>query len=253
MEQLIYLALVFCFGTCVGSFCGVCMYRLPKSMSITFSRSHCMSCGHSIAWYDNLPILSCLFLKARCRYCYAYYGYLHLFYEFLFGFMAVIMWLYFDSYILALYGFVLFSIVMVITDIDFRYKIIPDEVLIFGMILAFAMLALSYALNLIWPVNFYEALAGSIGGFSFLWLVSFLYSVIRGKEGLGFGDVKMMGWIGLHVGLLGVAKVLFFSSLLGVMMWGFASIVYKLKKDDAIAFGPYLGWAFLTIWLLMFA
>ncbi|MCI5072437.1 prepilin peptidase [bacterium] len=229
------------------------MYRLPHAKSITFSRSHCISCGHSIVWYDNIPILSCLLLKARCRFCYAYYGYLHLFYEFLYGVAAVFLWLYFDSYILALYGFALFSIIMIITDIDFRFKIIPDEVLIFAMVLGVCMLGLSYVFQLPWPVNVYEAILGSVGGFGFLWLISFVYSMVRNKEGLGFGDVKMMAWIGLHVGLLGVAQVLFFASLLGVVMWVLAKIIYQFKKDDAIAFGPYLGGAFLVIWLLMFA
>ncbi len=220
-------------GLCVGSFLNVLIFRIPKGEEFVKTPSHCMSCGHPLAWYENIPLLSWLMQGGKCRHCGAPVSKQYPIVEALNGALWLLTALLFrgDWLHVALYC-VLSSVLIVLAVIDWRTFEIPD-----GLNIAIAVLGLiqlGFDLKH-WPL--YLIGACSVGGLFFLiWLIT-------GGRGLGFGDVKLMAAAGL---LLGWKRILF-ALAVGCIA---GSVIHLIRMRGGagkkLAFGPYLAGG---IWL----
>ncbi len=240
MEDKFLYIVAFIFGTIIGSFLNVVIYRLPRKGSILKPAfSYCPSCGAQIKWYDNIPILSYFLLKGKCRNCREPISFRYPFVEALTGIASVVsLWktgLSVDYFFI----FAFLSILIAITFIDLDFKIIPDELNLIGFILG---LIYSFLRK---DFSAFDALLGALVGAGILWGIAFLYEKTRGIEGLGFGDVKMMAFVGTYVGWFGSLFTIFFASLIGAVVGITAAYVSKAsnKGQFEIPFGPFLALA----------
>lgn len=256
MELLLALMI----GLLLGSFLNVCIYRLPRDLSVVRPRSHCPQCERTIAWYDNVPVLSYLLLKAKCRHCGARISWQYPVVELLTGLLfAAAVWRYGGwnllSLKLALFSFLLIGLVF--TDWDAR--ILPDEFtksgIVLGLLFAvwvpfdfgFGHLLLPFAWDDRWKSVIDAALVAAIAGGSF-WLLGEIYYRVRQREGLGFGDVKLVAMIAAFYGFHGFALATLAGSLAGTLLGG----IYILwRREDAasyeLPYGTFLGVAALVV------
>lgn len=262
---MIEAVLAFLFGLLIGSFLNVCVYRLPRDLSIVRPRSYCPACEHRIAWSDNIPLVSYVLLKGRCRHCGARiplrYPAVELLTAVLFAvFVAVL-----GPTLEALKDCLFTALLVGLLFADFEQRILPDE---------FTLGGLGAGLVLAWfvPVNdglismflsfigaqpdprrlsVVEAVLGASIPAGFLWLAGLLFEQIRQKEGLGFGDVKMVAMMGAFLGLRGTLLTLVAGSLAGSVL-GLAWILIRRKEVGSyeLPFGTFLGAAAIGVSLL---
>lgn len=233
-----YLVIAFLFGSIIGSFLNVCIYRMPKGQSLVSPSSRCPSCGIPIKPYDNIPVVSFVILGGKCRYCRAKISLRYPFVESLNGLMyALTVW----RFGLGVHSPVLFafcSAMIVITFIDLDVQIIPDSITLPGIVISLI------AGSLILPdpfmrsslLGFRDAAIGlASGGFLF-----YLIAVLS-KGGMGGGDIKMMAMIGAFSGWKSVLLTTFAGSLLGSLV-GISLMIFKGKgRKTRIPFGPFLA------------
>jgi len=238
----LYLIEVFIFiiGLCIGSFLNVCIYRLPASQSIAHPRSKCPQCGTPIAFYDNIPVLSYLWLKGHCRHCRVRIGLRYPIIELLGGLFALATFLKFGLTIEALIYFAFIASLLVVTFIDLDHRIIPDVITLPGIPICFAA---SFAIP---TVIYRDALLGILVGGGSLFLVAWTYNLFTKKEGMGGGDIKLLAMMGGLVGWQGVVFTIFVSSLVGTLA-GLAIMVQSRKGMKlAVPFGPFLSIGCIT-------
>jgi leader peptidase (prepilin peptidase)/N-methyltransferase len=225
--------LVTIFGVAVGSFLNVCIHRLPIRESLAFPASHCPNCSAPIKPYDNIPLLSYLVLRGRCRACGASISVQYPIVEFATGAVFLAAFLLFDSPIL--YQRLLFACAMIVLFvIDLEHRILPDVITLPGI-------ALGFLFSFFMPPGWRESLIGLIVGGGSLWLMGEAYFRLRGEEGMGFGDVKMLAMIGAFLGWKLMLLTLIMGSFLGSAI-GIAMIA--LKRGDmkyALPFGTFLA------------
>ncbi len=203
--------LAFVVGTCIGSFLNVCIYRIPAEESVVSPASRCPQCGTPIAWYDNVPILGWLWLRARCRACGLRIPARYPIVEALTGLLAVVALCRFGPTPPALIAFAFTAALLLITYIDFDHRFIPDEVSLPGVLIG---LAVSFLPDGIGPL---DAAAGALLGGGILWLVAWSYERATGIEGMGLGDVKLLAMIGAFLGWQVIPGVIVIASLTGTL------------------------------------
>ena len=231
---------IFIFGLCIGSFLNVCIYRLPASKSIVHPRSMCSNCGTLIAAYDNIPVLSYLWLKGRCRHCQIKISLRYPMVELLGGLFALGTFLKFGLTLEALIYYLFFAALLIVTFIDIDHRIIPNVITLPGIPICFAA---SFALP---TITYKEALLGILIGGGSLFLVAWIYSLITKKEGMGGGDIKLLAMMGAIVGWQGVLFTIFLASLVGTLA-GLAAMLQSRKGMKlAVPFGPFLSIGSIT-------
>ncbi len=236
MINFLTVSIIFIFGMCIGSFLNVCIYRLPASKSITNPpRSICPNCNSHIRFYDNIPVLSYIWLKGRCRNCDAPISFRYPLVEVMSGIVAVAMLFKFGLSLESLVYFVFISSLLVITFIDLDHKIIPDVISLpgipIGLVASFALPTITLKAS---------ALGLLIGGGS-LWFVAWAYNLIAHRDGMGGGDIKLLAMIGTIIGWKGVIFTIFASSVIGSCV-GITMMLIKGKNMKfAIPFGPFLS------------
>ena len=233
--------MAFVFGTVVGSFLNVCIYRLPRGLSIVRPGSRCPECKEPIRPYDNIPILSYILLKGRCRHCGARISARYPLVETLNGILyCLVLWRW-GIELHALVFMAICSSALVITFIDLEFQIIPDVITLPGTLLGLV------AGSLVLPDVFYNAsalglknsLTGAALGFGLFYLIAIL-----SRGGMGGGDIKMMAMVGATTGWKGVLATTFVGSLsgaiVGLLLMGLKGYGRKAK----VPFGPFLalGW-----------
>ncbi len=225
----------FVFGAMIGSFLNVCIWRIPEGKSIVFPSSHCPKCGEAIRPWDNIPILSWLVLRGRCRDCGDSISPRYPLVELLTALLSLaIFWLYGPS-LQYLAGFFFAAVLVVITFIDFDHQIIPDVISLPGIPLFFLLGWL------VMGVPFWECLLGILVGGGFLYLIAVGYELLTKREGMGGGDIKLLAMIGAFLGWKSLFFVVFMSSILGALV-GVAVIVLKGRDMKyAVPFGPFLS------------
>ncbi|WP_457623482.1 prepilin peptidase [Persephonella sp.] len=235
----------FIFGLIIGSFLNVIIYRLPRGKSpLKPAFSFCPNCGNKVKWYDNIPIISYIILKGRCRYCDSNISLRYPFVEFLTGLASVLAiiktGLTYDYF----FVFLFLCLIISITFIDLDFKIIPDEINLIGFIsgLIYSVIRTDFSIV--------DSLIGSAVGGGLLFGIAYFYTKVRGIEGLGMGDVKMMFFIGSFLGWFGSLFTIFIGSFIGAFVG--ITAAYILKTDNKgmfeIPFGPFLGFS-ATIYL----
>ncbi len=239
-------ACVFVFGLLVGSFLNVCIWRLPAEEQVVKGRSHCRGCGQLIAWYDNVPVVSFTLLGGRCRRCKAKISWVYPAVELATGLFFLL--------VLSRFGLtarggvfgVLMAALIVLTVIDIKEMILPDEItlpgLALGLLLSFAVPSL-HGVTGRWE-GLLNGFWGVLAGGGFLWLIGTVGSWVFKKEAMGGGDVKMMAMVGA---LIGWQKVLLVNLILAPMVGSVIGVVLKYRFGrDLIPYGPFLSLGTVT-------
>lgn len=226
-----FIAYAALWGAVVGSFLNVCIVRLPAGESVVGPRSRCPACRRPIRWFENLPVLSFLLLRGRCRGCGERISWTYPAVEI----ASVAIWagmaLLYGPTWRALSGAILFSLLLGIAVTDARHYLIPDELSLGGLV---AGLALS---PLPGPPTLAAALLGASGGFVVLYGVAWLGERIFKKEAMGGGDIKMMSMVGAFLGPVGALLTIFLGALSGSVVFGPIS----LKTGRLVPFGVFLA------------
>jgi len=231
-----HAALAFGLGAIVGSFLNVCIHRLPRGESIVRPGSHCPFCGNSIPARDNIPILSYLALRGRCRSCAARISTRYPLVEALTGLLAVgILWRYGWQPVAPLH-FAFAAALVVITFIDVDHQIIPDAISLPGI--GVGMTASFLVPGTPTP---FDAAVGVLLGGGILYGVAIAYQRWTGIEGMGLGDVKLLAMIGAFLGWRGVPLCLLIASLTGSLVGLAIAVGLRKGRRYPIPFGPFLS------------
>lgn len=254
----------FLLGACVGSFLNVCIYRIPRELSVVKPRSHCPHCQQLIPWYHNIPILSWLVLRGRCAQCGGRISPRYALVEILTGVLFLLVWLKYDgaaslhtpglvpmhAWSLVPVYWLFVSGLILGTFVDFEHLILPDRVTLGGIIAGLVLSPIIPAMHgeSDWLSGLIGAGVGAGVGWGLLWLVGWIGTMIFRKEAMGFGDVKLMGAIGAFLGWKAVLFTVMASSFVGSIVG--ITLVVSRRKDlqSRIPFGPYLALGAL-IWL----
>jgi leader peptidase (prepilin peptidase)/N-methyltransferase len=255
------------FGLIIGSFLNVCIHRWPRNRSVIKPRSHCVRCRKPIAWYDNIPVVSYLVLRGRCRHCGKHISWRYPLVELLTGalFFTIVLEMgpAGQGHIAAALKACVFSAILVaLIFSDLEKRLLPDELTIGGILIGLAFAAITpvsdlptqmvlslFGLDLTGPPFWLAASAfGAFGPAFILWGTGWLYGKIRHREGLGFGDVKLVATIGSFLGLQSTLLTLILGSVSGSVI-GYSYI--KLTGKDAatyeLPFGSFLGAAAIAV------
>jgi len=252
MENSLYWPIVvFTFGAVVGSFANVVIYRLPLSLNLVAPRSHCGKCKTPISWFENIPIISFLVLRARCRHCGISIGWIHPAVELICGLLACACYYRFGLGFQAFYFFVLLTALLIASFIDLEHRIIPDSISLGGALISITIAGVFQWANKYWHISLMESLTGLVVAGGFLWLIAWGYEKATGREGMGFGDVKLVALFGAVVGWKGAIVSIFIGSLFGSVIGLFLILIQKKNRRTAIPFGPFLCVGFLMVLLDM--
>lgn len=253
---------VFLFGLIIGSFLNVCILRIPEKKSIVMPASACPKCGAKIRPYDNIPVVSYLLLGGKCRKCKTKISPMYPIVELLTGILFLGCYLAFGVTAEAAKWGAFSALMIVLVFTDFRERVLPDVVNFtgFGIGLGISFFTQPTDGTALWLSNhifafpppapalsFVDALIGAAVGSGLLWLVSEAYFRLRGREGMGFGDVKMMLMAGAFLGAKRTLLTILAGSLLGSVL-GLAFILARRKESDyELPFGSFLGMAALLV------
>lgn len=232
-------AIVFVFGSIIGSFLNVCIARLPKGLSIAWPGSHCFNCKKPIKFYDNIPLVSYIILRAKCRNCKAKISGRYFIVELLTALMAV--------YLFKIYGFsidfvgysIFALLLMIAAFIDIEHMIIPDSISLPGIVLGLVFMTFAHPTS----GSFFslpglkDSVLGILCGAISLLILDAIGNFIFKKEAVGGGDVKLLAMIGAFLGWQFALLTFFIAPIFGSIIG-----LYKLqvKKEKIIAYGPFL-------------
>jgi leader peptidase (prepilin peptidase) / N-methyltransferase len=236
MDVDTYMAVIsFLLGLVLGSFMNVCIYRIPLEKSIANPGSCCRTCGSPIRWYDNIPLLSYLFLAGRCRACRTSIGFRYPLVEALAGAVSLALFLRHGAGFHYLHLLIFSLSLIVITFIDLDHMIIPDVISIPGIIIGIpASLLVPYT-------SLPDSLIGILAGGGSFYLIATGYSLLTGKEGMGGGDIKLIAMIGAWLGWLPLPIIVMLSALTGALVGGIYIIASGKGARAKIPFGPFLA------------
>lgn len=275
LEQspILLLIATFCFSLLIGSFLNVVIYRFPKSMqhdwthdsathlietfeelkqplekytqlekppSIIWARSNCQNCNYQIKAWENIPVLGFLFLRGKCSNCKTKISHRYWIIELLTAILSTFVVYKFGWSTAALCGVILTWFLISIAMIDYDTMVIPDQ---FSLSLMWLGLFVSLWAVFVDPS---ASIKGALLGYLLLWTVFHLFKLITGKDGMGYGDFKLLAAGGAWLGMKSVAVIVILSSLSGAIL---GSIILLIKKSNKpIPFGPYLA---VGIWIAM--
>ena len=225
----------FIFGAVVGSFLNVCIFRIPAKISIIKPLSQCPHCHHPIRLYDNIPLISYIVLRGKCRDCGGKISWQYPLVELITALLSLFLSLKFGLTLIFLTFFIFTAVLIVIAFIDLDHQIIPDVLTIPG-IPVFFLLAVFVV-----KVPWLEALIGLLIGGGVLFAIAFVYELLTKREGMGGGDIKLLAMIGGFLGWKSLIFILLFSSFSGVIVGITAMIIKKQDTKYAVPFGPFLS------------
>ncbi len=234
-ESILIKLFAFIFGGLWGSFANVLIYRIPREINIAIPRSFCPNCKNKIPFWANVPIFSFLYLRGKCKSCGAKIELYHFFVELLTASMAVLLLPSIFSQPYLIKYFILFFIFVIFishTFIDLKFYILPDSLNLVLLILI-SIYALLY-------LDLVSSLIGLGVGIIVPTLVTYIFYLMKGQIGLGGGDIKLFGILGIFFGPLGILKCIFLSCFLGSIIGLTLLLLKKIKKDEPIPFGPYI-------------
>ena len=226
-------------GLCVGSFLNVCIYRLPLRQSVVHPGSRCPGCGRALSWYDNVPVLSYLLLRGRCRGCRARISPRYPIVEAITG--AIFLWHFavFGLTPLLLVRVAFASALIVLFAIDLEHQILPDRITLPGIVIGAAC-------SVLFPPGPVASLTGIVVGGGLLWGIAELWYRLRKVEAMGFGDVKMLAMIGAFLGIRLVILTFIMSSMLGGVVGALLLATRRADLATKVPFGTMLAAAALV-------
>jgi leader peptidase (prepilin peptidase)/N-methyltransferase len=238
------LTWAFVLGAVVGSFLNVLIYRLPRDLSVVRPRSSCPACGRMIRWYDNVPVLSWLMLRGRCRACGAWISLRYPAVELASAGLAVAVVLRYGQTLTAIEVGIFAWVTLALALIDLEHQLLPDVLTIPSIVLG---LGLSWLGGL---TTIVDSALGAVIGAALPALVIGIYYLLRGIEGMGWGDVKYLAAIGAVVGVEGCLWVLVVGSVVGAVLGGILIALKRGSSRTALPFGTFLAVAVLLYLLL---
>lgn len=225
----------FCFGAIIGSFLNVCIYRIPSGQSIVTPPSRCSRCRSHIRWYQNIPIVSYLFLRGRCASCDVPISIRYPLVEGITGLLFVLVFMQFGLTWITVVYWVFVAALVAISFIDLDHQIIPDVISLPGIPLGFL---LTFAVP--W-LSWTDSLFGILLGGGSLAFIAWGYYVLTRNEGMGMGDVKLLAMLGAFMGWKAILPIIFIGSLVGTI-FGLPLMFMKGANGKlAIPFGPFLS------------
>jgi len=228
-------------GLIFGSFANVLVHRLPRGESIVTPGSHCPSCGHALTWFENIPLLSWLVLRGRCRYCSTAismrYPLLELCMGLTWGYMA-----WHSGWSLELVTSLILSMMLwVLAWIDMEAGLLPNAITLpgIGIGIAFSMA----------DGHLMDSLIGAMAGYGVFWLVARIFFLLTGREGMGYGDFKLLAMLGAFLGWRSLPFIILLSSVCGAVTGSLYLLMARKHMHTQIPFGPWLAVSGI-IWLL---
>jgi leader peptidase (prepilin peptidase)/N-methyltransferase len=253
-------------GLCVGSFLNVVIHRLPimlergwkqesadllgvkfdadqEAVSLSRPRSRCPHCKHFIRWYENIPVLSYLFLRGRCASCAHWISPRYPLIEVLTGLLFGLIGWRFGPTPMALLWCAFAAVLVALAGIDWDTTLLPDNM---TLPLLWAGLVAS-ALG--WTIDLPQALWGAVAGYLSLWSIYWIFKLVTGKEGMGFGDFKLLAATGAWLGVKMLLPIVLAASLIGAVVGIVMKMSAALREGRYVPFGPFLAGAALIVML----
>ena len=243
MIGVIAIVLTLLIGLCVGSFLNVVIYRLPNNMSLIKPASHCPNCQNKIKWYDNIPLISYIVLRGKCRHCKCKISPRYLIVELtnmLLWFVALMFNTNFifssfeTNYLMFALNCIAFSLLLCIFCCDLEHLEIPDELQMCLLIVAIVSLLSK-------DVDISSRVYGFLIGGGFLALFSLIFYLIKKREGIGFGDIKLMAVLGLLLGMKSIIVCIVLSAIFGAIGLSILSIAKKGEKNKEYPFAVFIA------------
>ncbi len=233
---------LFFLGAVFGSFLNVCIHRIPKEESIVRPASHCPACQQGIAWQDNIPLVSFLWLRCRCRNCRAKISPRYFLVELFSGGLWLWLWKLYGLSGFFIAGVLLFSILLVVSATDFETGLIPDKLTFPGMAAGILLSVFFPALQKenLWYWGGLKSLLGLATGGGILLGIGFFGNWVFKKESMGGGDIKLIAMLGAFLGIEKTLLVFLFAPLMAIP---FALYMKFARKAETIPFGPFLALA----------
>ncbi len=223
------LIFTFIFGLLIGSFLNVIIYRLPREESIAFPPSHCTECGWKIKPWENIPLISYLFLKGKCSSCKTKISPIYPFVEFLTGVLYVLVYLRYSFTVEGYIGIIFVSLLICIFFIDLKHYIIPDSILLIILFLSIGKILV------VKEPTFWNGIITMIITFVIFYLL-----FILSNEKFGGGDVKLFTVLGLFFGWPQINLLIILASISGLLIGGGLILLRITKREDPIPFGPFI-------------
>lgn len=252
MSNVLEITFVVLYSACFGSFLNVVIYRIPCNMSLIYPASCCPSCGCKISWYDNIPLLSFIFLRGKCRHCGEKISIRYFLVELLTVFMCLLTYLIYDITSTFILGALAMMVYICIIFIDYKYYIIPDilNFCIFGIgLISFLIDITDYldfkVMNLF---DVYSKVKGFILGFCICFFFELIIRVTK-KRIIGYGDLKLIIASSLFLGVECLLMGIFIASFIATIIELPLSLNKKIRKDHVLPFGPYLSYGFMISFL----
>ncbi|MFP4039695.1 MAG: prepilin peptidase [Desulfosudaceae bacterium] len=235
MPEYLLKVFVFGIGACIGSFLNVCIYRLPAGKSVVTPASCCPRCQHRLAPWDNIPLISFLWLRGRCRYCGLGISGRYWLVELITALGALAVYEMAGLTPVALFHFIFMAALIVVVFIDIDHQIIPDVISLPGILIFLVAAILTGRLD--WSAS----LLGIAFGGGSLYLVALAYRLVKGVDGMGGGDIKLLAMIGAWCGMEGVIFTLLIGSVTGTLISLLIIIIYRQNLQYRLPFGPFLS------------
>lgn len=227
----------FVFGLCIGSFLNVCIHRMPEERSLVTPPSHCPKCENLLKPYHNIPVLSYIFLGGKCAFCKEKVSLRYPLIELATAMLCVLsLWFCGTNNIVDSAVYAVFLVMLLgLSVIDIDHQIIPHEFNLGGA--AFALAVSPFTKFVTWQDALIGAAIGSFG----LWSIAWIYSKIKGIEGMGFGDVLLMIFLGAFLGWKAILPIILIGSVTGLLYALPMLALKKMTSDVTIPFGPFLA------------
>lgn len=220
-------------GVVVGSFLNVCVFRLPRGESVVFPRSRCTRCDRTLTWYENVPIVSWLALRGRCRTCGEWISWRYPLVELCTAIAFAAVYALYGPTPLGFSRLILACTLIVLFMIDLEHQLLPNVITLPGIVVGFVF-------SLFGPPGWFDSLIGILLGGALPYAIAEVYFRLRGDEGLGMGDVKMLAMIGAFLGWKLMLVTLVFASLAGSIV-GLGFIAAGYGRKYALPFGTFLA------------
>lgn len=240
-----YGGVIFAFGSCIGSFLNVCIYRMPREQSLVKPRSRCPHCRRQIRWFDNIPILSFLALRGTCRHCQKPISWRYPIVELLTALTAIAVFLSFGLSFVSVIYFAFLCALIVSSFIDLEFQIIPDEISVGGMVVGLFLSVLIPALHGtdLRLIALGRSLIGLIVGGGILYITGLIGDFLFRKESMGGGDIKLLAMAGSILGWQAVLLTFVLAPLFALVpgLW-----VLLFRRSHVIPYGPFLSIALVV-------
>lgn len=248
--KVVVLTFLVLISLCIGSFLNVLIYRLPIKESLTKKNSHCPKCGHMLKWYENIPLLSYIIQRGRCRGCKELISIQYPIIEMLSVCVFVIAYIRFGLSIETFLFTLLLQMFIVVFMIDMKHQIIPDIINIVILILGLISLIIPHSsINQLYSINYVDKIIGFLVALSLLLLFLVLEKVLN-KELMGGGDLKLFFGVGLFMGWQLLLLGIFFAAVIALITEMLKKVIKSEKfLNKVIPFGPYLVLGFTLVYV----